>query len=193
MNADRKRETLMTRDTTADGARTLAKKAETVENTEAAENVRTANMDNTGDTVDPDDALKLENQLCFPLYAAARSVVSAYTPLLKPLGLTYTQYIVMMALWERDDVTVGELGKRLRLDNGTLTPLLKKMEKAGLVERNRSAEDERRVKITLTDKGRDMKNGAGRVPAEMRQCMPADFTPEDARTLYALLYKLLGD
>ena len=107
MNADRKRETLMTKDTTADGARTLAKKAETVETTGAAENVRTANMDNTGDTVDPDDALKLENQLCFPLYAAARSVVSAYTPLLKPLGLTYTQYIVRMALWERDDVTVG--------------------------------------------------------------------------------------
>lgn len=184
MSADRKRETVMTKDTVAGGAPETAKNAK---------NAEPGNMDGTVDTAGADEALKLENQLCFPLYAAARSVVGAYTPLLKPLGLTYTQYIVMMSLWERDDVTVGELGKRLRLDNGTLTPLLKKMEKAGLVERNRSAEDERRVKVTLTDKGRDLKNGAGRVPAEMRRCMPADFTPEDARTLYALLYKLLGD
>ena len=85
-----------------------------------------------------DEGLKLDNQLCFPLYAAARKVVGAYTPFLKPLGLTYTQYIVFMVLWENDDLTVGEIGKKLMLDNGTLTPLLKKMEEAGHLTRKRS-------------------------------------------------------
>ena len=104
-----------------------------------------------------DEALKLKNQLCFPLYAAARRLTSAYTPYLKPLGLTYTQYIVFMVLWEKDGLTVGEIGEQLRLDNGTLTPLLKKMETAGYIRRTRSKKDERVVEISLTEEGRAMK------------------------------------
>ena len=99
------------------------------------------------------EALKLENQLCFPLYAAARQVVSLYTPYLRTLGITYTQYIVFLVLWERDGIPVGELGRRLYLDNGTLTPLLKKMEKEGYITRTRESSDERVVTIRLTDKG----------------------------------------
>jgi DNA-binding MarR family transcriptional regulator len=100
------------------------------------------------------ETMKLSNQLCFPLYAAARNVTSLYTPLLKPLGLTYTQYIVFLVLWEKDGITVGELGEKLMLDNGTLSPLLKKMQQAGYVERRRCREDDRVVEITLTEKGR---------------------------------------
>jgi DNA-binding MarR family transcriptional regulator len=99
------------------------------------------------------EEMKLENQLCFPLYAAARSVTALYTPYLKPLGLTYTQYIVFLVLWEKDGIPVGELGKRLMLDSGTLSPLLKKMRQAGYIEKRQSAEDERSFLITLTDKG----------------------------------------
>ncbi|MDD6221672.1 MAG: MarR family transcriptional regulator, partial [Lachnospiraceae bacterium] len=102
----------------------------------------------------PDEALKLKNQLCFPLYAASRKIVGAYTPYLKPLGITYTQYITFMVLWEQDDVPVGEICAKLRLDNGTVTPLLKKMEDEGFITRVRDASDERRVKIRLTDAGR---------------------------------------
>ena len=102
------------------------------------------------------ETMKLANQLCFPLYAAARNVTGLYTPWLKPLGLTYTQYIVFLVLWEKDGISVTEIGARLMLDNGTLSPLLKKMEKAGYLERCRSKEDDRVVLITLTDKGRDL-------------------------------------
>nr|MCR5610478.1 MarR family transcriptional regulator [Clostridiales bacterium] len=94
------------------------------------------------------EAMKLANQLCFPLYAAARHVTGLYTPVLKPLGLTYTQYIVFLVLWEKDGQPVGEIGEKLLLDNGTLSPLLKKMEQAGYVRRERSREDERVVVIT---------------------------------------------
>ena len=97
------------------------------------------------------DALKLENQLCFPLYACSRSIVNLYTPFLKPLGLTYTQYIVFLVLWEQDGITVGELGAKLHLDNGTITPLLKKMQDKGYVTRERSKSDERVVIVSLTD------------------------------------------
>ena len=103
------------------------------------------------------EAMKLGNQLCFPLYAASRNVISPYTPYLKPLGLTYTQYITLLALWEKDGITVGELCGKLMLDNGTLSPLLKKMQQEGLVERTRSEEDERVVVITLTEEGRALK------------------------------------
>ena len=102
------------------------------------------------------EEMKLENQLCFPLYAAARSVTALYTPYLKPLGLTYTQYIVFLVLWEKDGIPVGELGKRLMLDSGTLSPLLKKMRQAGYIEKRQSAEDERSFLITLTDKGMEI-------------------------------------
>ena len=98
------------------------------------------------------EQLKLENQLCFPMYACARKIVNAYTPYLKPLGLTYTQYIVFMVLWEKESVTVGQLGEALRLDAGTLTPLLKRLEKEGYVTRKRSTEDERITLVSITEK-----------------------------------------
>lgn len=136
-------------------------------------------------------AMKLENQLCFPLYAASRHVINLYTPLLKPLGLTYTQYIVFLVLWEQDGVTVGEICDRLLLDNGTLSPLLKKMQQAGYIERNRSAEDDRVVLITLTEAGRALQEQAKDIPAKLAGCM--DLEPEKAAMLYQLLYELLGN
>ena len=135
------------------------------------------------------EAMKLANQLCFPLYAAARNVTALYTPYLKPLGLTYTQYIVFLVLWEKDGLTVGELGDALMLDNGTLSPLLKKMEQAGYIERQRSREDERVVVITLTEEGRALQEKAKDVPGRVAQCI--DLPPEKAQQLYALLYELL--
>ena len=138
---------------------------------------------------DYQEAMKLANQLCFPLYAAARHVTGLYTPVLKPLGLTYTQYIVFLVLWEKDGLTVGEIGEKLLLDNGTLSPLLKKMEQAGYVRRERSREDERVVVITLTEAGRALQEKAKDVPAKVAGCI--DLPPEKAQALYGLLYELL--
>ena len=135
------------------------------------------------------EAMKLANQLCFPLYAAARNVTGLYTPWLKPLGLTYTQYIVFLVLWEKDGVSVTEIGEKLMLDNGTLSPLLKKMEQAGYVERRRSREDDRVVEITLTEKGRALQEKAKDVPGRVAGCI--DLPPEKAQMLYTLLYELL--
>ena len=135
------------------------------------------------------EAMKLANQLCFPLYAAARSVTNLYTPWLKPLGLTYTQYIVFLVLWEKDGITVSEIGDKLMLDNGTLSPLLKKMEQAGFVKRHRSLQDDRVVIVTLTEEGRALQEKAKDVPAHVAGCI--DLAPEKARTLYSLLYELL--
>ncbi|MBQ6380330.1 MAG: MarR family transcriptional regulator [Clostridia bacterium] len=135
------------------------------------------------------EAMKLENQLCFPLYAAARNVVNLYTPLLKPLGLTYTQYIVFLVLWEQDGITVGTLGEKLMLDNGTLSPLLKKMQQAGYIERRRSREDERVVLITLTEAGKKLQEQAKDIPLQMMGCV--DFPREKAQQLYTLLYEWL--
>ena len=137
-----------------------------------------------------DEAMKLNNQLCFPLYAAARSVTNLYTPWLKSLGLTYTQYIVLLVLWEHDGISVSEIGEKLMLDNGTLSPLLKKMEQAGWVERRRSTEDDRVVIITLTEAGRALRERAKEVPGKVASCI--DLPPEKAQTLYVLLYELLG-
>lgn len=137
------------------------------------------------------DALLLERQLCFPLYAAARKVVGKYTPFFRPLGITYTQYIVFLVLWEQDGIPVGELCRRLRLDNGTLTPLLKKMEENGFVLRARSSEDERVVIVKLTEKGRALREQARDIPARMKSCIP--FSPGEAEELYRLLYRLLDD
>ena len=139
---------------------------------------------------DYSEALKLENQLCFPLYAAARNVTNMYMPLLKPLGLTYTQYLVFLVLWERDGLTVGEIGEKLMLDNGTLSPLLKKLEQKGYIERRRSLEDERVVLIVLTDRGRELQLRAKEVPLKAASCV--DLPPEKARELYTLLYELLN-
>ena len=137
------------------------------------------------------EAMKLANQLCFPLYAASRNVINLYTPWLKPLGLTYTQYIVFLALWEKDGVTVGELCQKLMLDNGTLSPLLKKMQQAGYIERTRSKEDDRVVQITLTEKGKALQEKAKDIPGKVAGCI--DLTAEKAQTLYALLYELLDN
>ncbi len=137
------------------------------------------------------EAMKLANQLCFPLYAAARNVAGLYTPWLKPLGLTYTQYLVFLVLWEKDGISVTEIGEKLMLDNGTLSPLLKKMEQAGLLKRQRSCEDERVVVVTLTEEGRALQEKAKDVPAQVAGCI--DLPPEKAQMLYALLYELLDN
>lgn len=136
-----------------------------------------------------DDALKLENQLCFPLYAAARQVVALYTPYLKELGLTYTQYIVFLVLWEKDGIPVGEIGDKLYLDNGTLTPLLKKLESAGYLTRSRDKADERVVIVSLTDKGRALKEKAKDIPCKIGACI--NLKESEAQSLYILLYQLL--
>jgi len=137
----------------------------------------------------PFDPLKLESQLCFPLYVCSKEVVRRYKPFLDELGITYTQYIVLMALWEEQGVSVGDLGSRLYLDSGTLTPLLKKMELNGLVVRARSDSDERRVVVTLTRQGEDMKKQAADVPLKMARCV--DLDPEEAGMLKTLLTKVL--
>lgn len=137
------------------------------------------------------EAMKLANQLCFPLYAAARNVTALYTPWLKPLGLTYTQYIVFLVLWEKDGVSVTEIGEKLMLDNGTLSPLLKKMEQAGFVERRRCRKDDRIVEITLTDAGRALQEKAKDIPGHVASCI--NLPLEKAQTLYSLLYELLGN
>lgn len=136
------------------------------------------------------DPLALENQLCFPLYAASKELTRRYKPFLDPLGLTYTQYVTMMALWGHDGVTVGELGSRLYLDSATLTPLLKRLEAHGYVDRKRSAQDEREVIVSLTDKGRELRYKAVSVPYCMAGCI--GISPEDAIQLKALLEKLLS-
>lgn len=137
-------------------------------------------------TIDP---LRLENQLCFPLYAAAREVVRAYTPHLDALDLTYTQYIAMMVLWAEGTVSVKALGQRLYLDTGTLTPLLKKLEAKGWVQRRRDPQDERSVLASVTEAGMRLREAAIDVPAKVGACIP--LTPGEAQTLYGLLYKLL--
>ena len=143
-------------------------------------------METAKNTSDP---LLLENQLCFPLYACSRKVVNLYTPYFQPLGITYTQYIVFLVLWETDGVSVRELGQRLYLDSGTLTPLLKKMEEAGFVTRRRSTDDGRVVRIYLTEKGRALRAEVEQIPLRLGGCLP--LTAEEAKVLHGLLYRLL--
>ena len=135
------------------------------------------------------DPLKLENQVCFPLYACARETIKLYKPFLDKLELTYTQYITMMVLWEGKEVTVKELGDRLYLDSGTLTPLLKKLEEKGLVDRRRSTVDERNLLVSITEKGQALRQEAEYIPAEMAKCLVLD--KEETKELYRLLYKML--
>lgn len=137
------------------------------------------------------DVLKLENQLCFPLYACARQVVRLYSPFLSELGVTYTQYITLMVLWEKGDVPVKELTKALYLDTGTMTPLLRNMEKHGLLTRTRSTEDERVVMISLTEKGWALREEAVKIPSEVAGCIKME--PAEAMGLYQTLYKLLDE
>lgn len=140
--------------------------------------------------MDKFDGLKLENQLCFPLYAASREVIKRYRPQLDALGLTYTQYIAMMVFWEHKTLSVKELGAKLFLDSGTLTPVLKSLEAKGFVRRYRSAEDERVLQVEITDEGEALKSRAAAVPAQVAGCLT--LSAEEARRLYTLLYKLLG-
>lgn len=135
------------------------------------------------------DVLKLENQMCFPLYACAKEVVRKYKPFLDALNLTYTQYITMMVMWEHKSISVKALGEYLYLDSGTLTPVLKTLEKKGYVTRERSKEDERVLIVTITDEGMHLREKAIEVPAQMGQCV--NLTTEEAKELYRLLYKLL--
>ena len=139
---------------------------------------------------DPYDVLKLENQLCFPLYACAKEVIRRYREPLEELNLTYTQYIVMMTFWEFGGMTEGELGQKVRLDSGTLAPLLKRLEKAGYVSRHRSKEDERITVITITDEGEALKEKCKDIPSKMAGCRSLLDQKESAE-LYRLLYKFL--
>ena len=136
------------------------------------------------------EAMKLDHQLCFPLYAAARNVINLYTPHLKPFGLTYTQYLVFLVLWEKDGIPVGEICEKLMLDNGTISPLLKKMQQAGYIEKTRSKADDRVVTITLTKEGKDLQKKMKDIPLQVVSCVSLDSLK--AQTLYSLLYELLG-
>ena len=135
------------------------------------------------------DALKLENQLCFPLYAASREVIKRYYPYLEAIDLTYTQYIAMMVFWEQKEISVKELGHKLYLDSGTLTPHLKCLETKGFITRFRSADDERVVIARITESGEALKEKASAIPGHMAGCIQLE--PQEAMQLYNLLYKLL--
>lgn len=142
-------------------------------------------MDNNFDT------LKIENQLCFPLYACSKEVVKKYKPFLDAIDLTYTQYITMMVMWDKKRINVKSLGEILFLDSGTLTPLLKKLEDKGFVERKRSDSDERNLIVSITEKGEELKNEAQSIPMAVRGCV--NLTQEETIELYRLLYKILGN
>ena len=134
------------------------------------------------------DKLLLKNQLCFPLYVASKEIIRKYKKYLDPLDLTYTQYIVMMVLWEENSINVKHLGERLYLDSGTLTPLLKKLETHEYISRIRNKDDERNVIISLKEKGRELKNKAKHIPINM--CDNLNLDDEEIKTLQNLLYKL---
>lgn len=136
------------------------------------------------------EGLKLKNQLCFPLYAASREVIKRYRPYLDELNLTYTQYIAMMVFWEERKISVKDLGKKLFLDSGTLTPVLKSLEAKGYIVRSRSAKDERVLIAEITDEGDRLKDKAKSVPESVAGCVRLE--PDEAVKLYELLYKILG-
>lgn len=136
------------------------------------------------------DALKIENQLCFPLYACSREVIKQYKPYLDKMDLTYTQYVVMMVLWEEKEMTVKALGDRLYLDSGTLTPLLKKLEAKGYITRTRSRKDERNLLVAVTETGGALREQAMAMPRAIER--HTELTKEESETLYRLLYKILA-
>ncbi len=136
------------------------------------------------------DPLLLKNQTAFPLYACAKEIVKRYRPFLEPIDLTYTQYITMMVLWENGRTSAKEIGEKLFLDSGTLTPVLKSLAAKGFITRQRSPEDERVLMVELTETGKALRERAVDIPAKINDCIPVD--PEDAKTLYRLLYKVLG-
>lgn len=136
------------------------------------------------------DALKIENQICFPLYACSREVIKQYKPYLDAMDLTYTQYVAMLALWEDGEMTVKELGDRLYLDSGTLTPLLKKLEAKGYVSRTRSRKDERNLIVEPTEQGKLLRQQALEMPTAIAK--HTELSRDEAETLYRTLYKILG-
>lgn len=136
------------------------------------------------------DSLKLENQLCFPLYACSKEIVKKYKPFLDEIDLTYTQYITMMVLWEKKQINVKELGECLYLDSGTLTPLLKKLENKGFIERKRSSQDERNLNICITKNGEELKVKAKEIPNNIAKCVNLD--DKEIIELYRILYKVLS-
>ena len=137
------------------------------------------------------DALKLDNQLCFPLYAVSKEIIRRYKPILDEYDMTYTQYIAMMVMWEQKELSVKELGNYLYLDSGTLTPLLKTMEKKGWVVRKRSTKDERVLNVTLTEAGEALKDQAIAIPERIATCI--SLAPDEAVVLYKILHTLLDN
>ena len=137
------------------------------------------------------ESLKLCNQVCFPLYACSKEIIRRYKPFLDEIDLTYTQYITMMVLWEKNTVNVKTLGECLYLDSGTLTPVLKKLESKKYITRVRSNEDERNLVVTITKEGMDLRDKALSIPLKIGSCVK--LTPEEAKTLYDLLYKIIGN
>ena len=137
------------------------------------------------------ECLKLSNQLCFPLYACSKEIVRRYKPFLDELDLTYTQYITMMVMWEHRKISVKEIGGLLYLDSGTLTPVLKTLEKKDYVTRERSKEDERSLLVTLTKEGEKLKERAVDVPEKVGKCL--NISPEDATALYVILHKIMNN
>ena len=137
------------------------------------------------------DCLKLENQLCFPLYACSKAITKHYKPFLDELDLTYTQYITMMVLWEKKKANVSDLGKCLYLDSGTLTPVIKKLEAKGYITKNRSKDDERSVIVEITAEGDKLRDRAVKIPSMMGGCV--NISEKEAAELYKTLYKILGN
>jgi len=137
------------------------------------------------------ESLKLKNQLCFPLYAASRQVTKMYRKYLSPLDLTYTQYITMLVLWEEEIISAGELGRRLYLDSGTLTPVLKSLEAKGLIKRYRAADDERVLTVELTAEGRELQAEALKIREKQKE--EPFLSEQEMAELYRLLYKILPD
>ena len=136
------------------------------------------------------NSLKLENQLCFPLYVCSKEIIRRYTPFLEPLGLTYTQYIAMIVLWEEGEINVKEMGRKLFLDSGTLTPLLKKLETKGYIKREPSKNDGRSLIISITDEGEALKEQAVNIPEMVCGCI--NLPPEKSAALNEILNELLG-
>ena len=137
------------------------------------------------------ESLKLEKQLCFPLYACSKEIIKRYKPFLDEIDLTYTQYITMMVLWEKKEITVKEIGKYLFLDSGTLTPLLKKLETKNYIKRNRSNNDERNLIITITEQGLALRDKAKDIPSNLSKCI--NLNEKEAIELYKLLYKIMNN
>lgn len=141
--------------------------------------------------MDKYDCLKLENQLCFPLYACSKEVIKKYKPLLDKVDLTYTQYVTMMVLWNEEHINVKSLGQKLFLDSGTLTPVLKKLESKGYISRTRSKSDERNLTISITNKGKELQNQVKEIPISVGKCINLD--EKESIELYKLLYKILNN